>query len=792
MVSLAEDTCSSTTFSARFLSFDDLLCEENGRCVDYKVVFDENGKRQVINYSNHVSYYEKKYLQDQSGKQEEISISQIIEEEEENENAKKEKEMRIMSSDESSSQENNFSVGSPPPPSPLKLLTDTAKEYATPDGYLILLIVADPVQETTLEFLSSYLCRLESVFQSSAQLPLLILSDDAQTLSRLNFKSFAVISSKICIFHNFEEIHSRITAHERLEICRLYIIQELVKIGIHPIMNDLDTIWLDNPFPDLLPEQRESWSLRNKVNEPETFSTLAAQSLQSLSFVNNDGSLYTSGSDLLRQQRVGNPNQKEKISSNDDFSSHSYSFSKSVAPYDLAVMVDRDNILPNFIVFQPTERTLQFLDVLSGSLYSTLDARVEEFLKQESSQSEKKQIPFNFLFQKLLNYLFSDERETGIRIRKLPFQEFSTGFHYFLERKTAETAKIVVNNYLSPDDYPAKFYRLVKYDLWSFYPIQSSEKKTNSLRPFADYDVKYCSEIKSPSKHFHNNWEIHFSSTSKFSNVSSFTIFHPLHNQMFEDENSSLFAMTMLEGNIHLNHARDPRSLIHTYVNSDPLYGYYKSVFYSFPVSKQNHSLVSPVFLVPKTRLHHSVDVLLRFRNDSNLTGFGVDYFNNNIQLANEQMFLFTELAINERNLDSKTKMKNDIAVTATNVPFPFIHSDIFLNTLPFSEETLSNTKNEGSNVSYCIKVIAYNRVDSLKRLLNSLVRADYGGREDISLEILIDRYRSEEVSFALNQTHLRENKLLLLFIGKSGGSESAETRRGISLAIWREEVKFI
>jgi hypothetical protein len=595
VVTLAEGTCSSTTFSARFLSFDDLLCEENGRCVDYKVIFDENGERQVINYSNHVSYYEKKYLQEQLGKREKVSISQIIEEEEkENENTKKEKEMPVMSSDGSPSQENSFSVA-PPPPSPLKLLTDTAKEYATPEGYLILLIVADPVQETILEFLSNYLCDLESVFQSSAQLPLLILSDDALTLSRLNFKSFAVISSKICTFHNFEEIHSRITAHERLEICRLYIIQELVKIGIHPIMNDLDTIWLGNPFPDLLPEQRESWSLRNKVNEAETFSTSAAQSLQSLSFINNDGSLYTSGSDLLRRQQVNNHNQKEKLSLNDDFSSHSYSFSKFVSPYDLAVIVDGDNILPNFVVFQPTERTLQFLGVLSSSLYSTLDARVKDFLKQESSQSEKKQIPFSFLFQKLLNYFFSEERETGIMIRKLPFQEFSTGFHYFLERKTVETAKIVVNSYLSTEDYSAKFYRLVKYGLWSFYPIQSSEKKTNSLRPFADYDVKYCSMKKSPSKplflQFPNHWEVHFSSIFKLCDLSSFTIFHPFHNQMIDDENSSLFALTVLEGNIHLNHPRDPRSLIHTYVNSDPLYGYYKSVFYSFPLSKQNHSL---------------------------------------------------------------------------------------------------------------------------------------------------------------------------------------------------------
>ena len=44
------------------------------------------------------------------------------------------------------------------------------------------------------------------------------------------------------------------------------------------------------------------------------------------------------------------------------------------------------------------------------------------------------------------------------------------------------------------------------------------------------------------------------------------------------------------------------------------------------------------------------------------------------------------------------------------------------------------------------IVIIAYNRADSLKRLLSSIARADYSDTSDITLIISIDKGNNEDV----------------------------------------------
>jgi hypothetical protein len=95
----------------------------------------------------------------------------------------------------------------------------------------------------------------------------------------------------------------------------------------------------------------------------------------------------------------------------------------------------------------------------------------------------------------------------------------------------------------------------------------------------------------------------------------------------------------------------------------------------------------------------------------------------------------------------------HEIQEKKTEIPFPFPDESVF-NDENFGEESFSDEKNP-KTMQYHIKVIAFNRVDSLNRLLSSLRRANYGEHRTISLEILVDRFRSDQVRNQLDSIGL-------------------------------------
>ena len=529
MALLADTSCKNTVFSTRFISIEDILCETTTRCFDYKVMYNENQQRKLVHYTNHFSFYDKKMLQEESIA---TTTTTSAEKLQEHQNFLLESKQRA----------NNL----------LELLKLTAKRHATSEGYLIILTFSNATM--SYELFNNYLCHLTLTFQSNPVLPLLVLTDDYQFLSQFDYPPFAVIAPEICIFDDFTEIDRRIYSDEKLEVCRFHVIAELLKIGIHAIYSDIDTIWLKNPFPflstSLSTEQQQQFTenLHDRLKG-------GLHPVPSLSLIGNDGNVYFSQSELLRKQSDISLISSDSLSKLSGASS-SLLFSASSASaaaalkkkskyFDVGFIAESNNVVRNFLIFQATERTIRFLNQFVTSFHLLLLDLVETAKqseeKEEQSQASSssssarkfKKINFAGAIQRAFDYFLLEGNYDAEQIscKRLNPEYFSTAFQYYFERKTFSSAAVVINNYLPKKDHYAKYYRLLKYGQMIYLP---PPQKFNSVRPMAHYHSRYClaahSSFAPVYNYLDNRWTDIFPFHKRYGNAFYFNVLQPYHN----------------------------------------------------------------------------------------------------------------------------------------------------------------------------------------------------------------------------------------------------------------------
>ena len=101
-----------------------------------------------------------------------------------------------------------------------------------------------------------------------------------------------------------------------------------------------------------------------------------------------------------------------------------------------------------------------------------------------------------------------------------------------------------------------------------------------------------------------------------------------------------------------------------------------------------------------------------------------------------------------DNNNDDKTDNDNDNNLSIINIPNPNKIHDI-------NKHNYTNKNSTNFAIICSIKVLAYNRVESLQRLFNSLLDADYMG-QNVSMEIFIDGAKNDDVR--------RKNFLFVLY----------------------------
>jgi hypothetical protein len=588
----------------------------------------------------------------------------------------------------------------------LSSLLDCAKRIAGTEDYLTLVVVREEY-----DMFSNHICHLQAVFNQSHYLPVLVLTDNVHLLQMIF--PFGLIFSDVCdtLADWEEEMDTFLLLEDRLHICRIRLLMELLKSGINVVLSDVDSIWLSNPF-DKLPFG----------NKPSLV-------------LNNDAS-------------------------------NRFSVAFSSNTFDIAVLLEKRHILFSFLITRSSSRSMLFWPQIINSLHLLYNESYHSSTKVHSGNainevSIKTEVDFFSFFQRVLDYYFVSDRMTitssHINIFILPNYYFSSAFSYYLERSSISTAAIVINNYAAGNEY-TKFYRLVKYNQWLFMPSSHRPSAKSLLSSY--FHSRFCVSKGSHSyRHpFHQqSWEI-FSDYSYYdfagNNVTDDILYvrvdSPYHNQIVSKD-TQIHIFAVVEGNVSIDtrliNNRDSRvSPIDTYFNSDPLYGFSRSAGFHVSPPQMGYTLSSFSFLVPSTSLQVSVDVLVSPDLDLYCPSFGVDYSNCSLEKGEENILRANAVCRKYSAVKSTNSSDSSFASCGFDLPLGLQKE---LNQSKYdADSTLPVVLDH--EISFSIKVLAYNRIASLQRLLSSLISADYGGYRNISLEILIDRSPASLVLLAL------------------------------------------
>lgn len=199
------------------------------------------------------------------------------------------------------------------------------------------------------------------------------------------------------------------------------------------------------------------------------------------------------------------------------------------------------------------------------------------------------------------------------------------------------------------------------------------------------------------------------------------------------------------------------------WVETDPpnMFTFDHSAIFDVFVNSAN-SVSSFVAIIQESNVVASIDVAF---NRSHLSSLRFPHTSNEVVLR----------SIRERPMEHR-EVSESVADKINNallIGEDVNHNEIF---------GYSNAE-EKFEVEFKIKVIAFKRVASLSRLLNSLAAANYLNYT-VSLDIFVDGYDKEEVIYI--QCSLIT--ILYLFVGCSVGSCFLSAGRSISLAFWSKE----
>lgn len=378
---------------------------------------------------------------------------------------------------------------------------------------------------------------------------------------------------------------------------------------------------------------------------------------------------------------------------------------------DVAITDDNGEVCGCFIALRNTDNAVRFWrQVYIAHRQLIVDAmKTGNFLAFDESEQKV-----------VTQLLYKGGYQSELYVIQLPPSLFPSGYTYFTlqsHRVQATVPAVVHNNYIVGQ--ALKRARFRRYGLWS------------TLQSQPDGDTMVC-----VTDAVLDEWKRVFPEASRNTSIPSLNLYLPVHGSLVTDSDKVMVHVAA-EGPVHIamNRTRADYAFpqANVYVDKHPPSHMEASpaVFAVLHMAGLvNHSVLA--FTVTTQREDAAINVDVGFHRSL----LAIDRAGQSAQRA-ARTVQYNSLALTQ-------SVAGTIPPTPRTLLPPYLTPPEYANKIDLGSKLEALSKDQA--MQYSIRVITYNRPASLQRLLKSLAEADYRGRRDIDLHIVIDGARSPEV----------------------------------------------
>jgi len=372
--------------------------------------------------------------------------------------------------------------------------------------------------------------------------------------------------------------------------------------------------------------------------------------------------------------------------------------------YDIAITDDNGEVCGCFVALRASDGAIRFWERVYLEHKALVQAVTTSGNIRALEDSEQKI---------LTRLIYKNEYGKALYAWRLPDDVFPSGYAYFNVQAHLLSTKrpaVVHNNFIVGRN--LKRARFQRYGMWSTLNATAVEANVAEI----------CTSGNALSDYFRL-----FASASRNTTLPSLNLYLPVHNSVIPTDTLLLVSA---EGPTTITHRDDGTTSfsfpqVRLAVTNNP-----PSYFEGSPI------LIAELALSDarkNTILPHTVTTLSEEVSASVDVGYDRDVF----AMDRDQRYV---VEANEEVLRAVRVAK--VAHLASTT------SDTTTDTNTLNQSI--SAANNRATMTYTIRVITYNRPDSLRRLLQSLASAEYQGRGDISLHIAVDHARAVEVCIML------------------------------------------
>lgn len=479
-------------------------------------------------------------------------------------------------------------------------------------------------------------------------------------------------------------------SYQELILTRTQAALELLLWGFHPIIADIDTVWLRDPLKLLL------YGNNDDTDDDDTAGRKERDVTHSGSF-----------------QRYLQQKQQEPF-------------------YDLAITDDDGEVCGCFVVLRSTNNGILFWqEVVKRHEFLVKNATTIGGGTLDKFADSEQKILTQLIYQG--EYANMSPPSVGLRVWKLPAKSFPSGYRYFNlrahgfdrhsnrnrtshshsnsnlqngnemknERRNAsnnEEPIVIHNNFLIGKE--MKQARFQRYGLWR----------------------------QSGQKHVYDDWEIALRPLQMYREIlPSLTIVQPIHNTV---TNSTRLLVQVskedtVKGGLRVHYEADPPSHL----------DFENSGIFELNIEQIGGAICALTAKVKDSNIEVSVDVAVGRQSFASDRGGKYVYEANEYVLGTIRQEAMDKIDAEKTSLTSEGSSSVAAAAASTTSV-----RDSYLN-----DYDDRSTAHHSVDMAYHIKVLTYNRPDSLLRLLTSLGEALYLPGVNVSLEIIIDGNRTND-----------------------------------------------
>ena len=514
--------------------------------------------------------------------------------------------------------------------------------------------------------------------------------------------------------------------YQKLILFRTKIALKLLKLGYNPIIADIDTIWLDDPMTTILKQSNSDILITNDENEVCGCFIVLNNTINTINFWSNvtfmhqkliENALLTSNSHLNSTENSNSMNNSNNLKK----------FSDS-----------EQKILTNLI----------YNNSYNGNI----------FIKILNNENFPSGLQFFNYKQGLLKLQLQDTNgHTDSNNRPVIIH------NNFLISNSMKINRFQRSNLWNIESFYS-FNKFIKqFELNSFEYFNNKHPDKPSDKPSDKHSDKHSYTMEDPLQSFKHI----FRNISKNYTIPSLNIVLPIHNTILSKKSYKILTQISIENLLfHSNLTSTSSSTLHS--NSNQISKLYMK-------SNPPQYLTYRTFAIYDIALN-SLEPLINIRTKFHEN----DEFGISIQAIVENNQKIDNLNESERESEIENENENNnynntyFALDRSDMGHEIAHNKVlqyrllnhrnnpennYQTNIQSNNPTNNQTKKKNDKsfkINYLIKVLTYNRPDSLKRLLDSLVNAYYNNYT-INIEILIDGPK------LLNENNENEIKLIEL-----------------------------